>query len=415
MYVIRNNLKHPSTIFENAVFVVDVILFSIFALLAFSQDDLVPCIEFLVFVLGGIICLYFNNRAVAYVFDNEIIIRKFLKKYRYELKEIKFSHHDERQGKFELNFAGKDFSIPDIYLNSKKLISTLKIINNCFASQEGMDKLIQYFNEHASKKNFVLKPVKEKLIDLFTSKIGGVPYWDLAKEYPVDKTGKKMHLLCQLNFEECKSQNDLLPKKGILQFFIASSDNQYGMDFSEPSAQKNFRIVFHEKVDENIKEDEIIKLIPNESEITCSPILKSIALEFSQSISYMDINDYEIDNIIRSAVKEFTGKEADKDQNIFEIIGSEEENPYSSTFWNLVTKTESHVLGFPSFCQYDIRDEMPECTAEYYDTALLYLDSKIGDGEIMCWGDVGCADFLINSEALKNRDFSKVYYTWDCY
>ncbi len=415
MYVIRNNLKHPATIFENIVFIVDIILFSSFAFLALSHNEIVPGLEFLAFVLGGIICLYFNNRAVAYVFNNEIIIRKFLKKYRYELKEIVSSYHDRRQGKFKLNFAGKNFSIPDIYQNSRKLVSTLKMVNNYFASQEGMDKLIQYFNEHASKTIFVLKPVKEKVIDLFTTKIGGTPYWDLSKAYPVDESGKKMHLLCQLNFEEFKIQNDLLPQKGILQFFIASSDYQYGMNFSEPSAQKNFRIVFHEKVDKNIREDEIIQLIPNESEITCSPILKSIALEFSQSISYIDINNYQINNIIRSAVKEITGKESEKDQDIFEIIGSEEENPYSSKFWNMISNTESHVLGFPSFCQYDVRDEMPECTAAYYDTALLYLDSKIGDGEIMCWGDVGCADFLINSEALKNRDFSKVYYTWDCY
>lgn len=415
MYVIRNNLKHPATIFENVVFILDVILFSIFCCMAISDNEIVPGIGFLAFVFGGIACLYFNNRPIAYVSENEITIRKIFKKYRYDLKQIKSSYHDRKQGKYKLNFSGKSFAIPDIYLNSKKLVSTLKMVNNYFASQEGMENLEKYFTEHASKPAFILKPLKDKAIDLFTTKIGGTPYWNLEMEYPVDESGKKMHLLCQLNFEECKFQNEFLPDTGILQFFIASNDLSYGMDLTESSVQKNFRIVFHEKIDKNIHEEEIIKLIPDKSEITCSPILKSIALEFSQSISYMDDSDFQIDKIIKSAVKEFTGKEADKDQDIYDIIGSEEENPYSSTFYDMISGMESHVLGFPSFIQYDVRDDIPGCKPEYYDTALLYLDSGMSNGEIMCWGDVGCANFLINSEALKNRDFSKVFYTWDCY
>ena len=47
------------------------------------------------------------------------------------------------------------------------------------------------------------------------------------------------------------------------------------------------------------------------------------------------------------------------------------------------------------------------------------------DGEILLfqlnsvkdimWGDAGVANFFIDREALKNRDFSHVMYNWDCY
>ena len=47
------------------------------------------------------------------------------------------------------------------------------------------------------------------------------------------------------------------------------------------------------------------------------------------------------------------------------------------------------------------------------------------DGEILLfqlnsvkdimWGDSGVANFFIDREALKNRDFSHVMYNWDCY
>lgn len=41
---------------------------------------------------------------------------------------------------------------------------------------------------------------------------------------------------------------------------------------------------------------------------------------------------------------------------------------------------------------------------------LLQIDT---DDEIM-WGDSGVGNFVIHPDDLAKRDFSKVYYTWDC-
>jgi uncharacterized protein YwqG len=57
------------------------------------------------------------------------------------------------------------------------------------------------------------------------------------------------------------------------------------------------------------------------------------------------------------------------------------------------------------FTQDDIRNEDTK-----YDTLLLQVDSDKG----IMWGDMGVANFFINLKDLKNKDFSKVLYTWDC-
>jgi uncharacterized protein YwqG len=45
---------------------------------------------------------------------------------------------------------------------------------------------------------------------------------------------------------------------------------------------------------------------------------------------------------------------------------------------------------------------------------LLQIDSSEAEADEICWGDVGVGNFFIRREDLRNRDFSKVLYTWDC-
>ena len=71
------------------------------------------------------------------------------------------------------------------------------------------------------------------------------------------------------------------------------------------------------------------------------------------------------------------------------------------------------LLGYPYFTQTDPREY--EEQYRYYDTMLFQLDSDYGDdGDYIMWGDSGVANFFINQEDLKKRDFSKILYNWDC-
>ncbi|MBQ1713448.1 MAG: DUF1963 domain-containing protein, partial [Treponema sp.] len=333
-----------------------------------------PSLFFFAFAALGLFLLYQNNAPIAHASKKNVILRKYFKKYTFEFSDL--SSTSFSFCKTNLNFCGKNFSIPSHYLGAKLFIRLLRIKNSPFATEEGISALKRYIKEHACKPALLLHPKPDAAPGLTSSKIGGIPYWPSAKEYPRDEEGKKMHLLCQLNLSECKDSCGLLPQSGILQFFISPAGGDvYGMNWERPTEQKNWRIVFHKQAEEGLSADQIKEIAAPKSEYAESPILKSTALEFSLSPSYIKSDDYKMDQLVKDAAK------------------------------------ENYMLGYPSFVQYDVRSYMPKEEAAYFDTLLLHLDSLSADGKIMCWGDMGCANFLMNSEALKRCDFSKVFYT----
>ena len=87
-------------------------------------------------------------------------------------------------------------------------------------------------------------------------------------------------------------------------------------------------------------------------------------------------------------------------------LSEEVEEIYGYEFYeeNIGTKCN----GFPFFTQSEPRkgDEMNE-----YDTLLFQINS----GKEIMIGDCGVMNFFINREKLKNKDFSDVFYNWDCY
>ena len=52
--------------------------------------------------------------------------------------------------------------------------------------------------------SFLFQHLLEKiyLADIFDSKFGGMPYWNIDKEYPADENGNKLMLLAQINFDK---------------------------------------------------------------------------------------------------------------------------------------------------------------------------------------------------------------------
>lgn len=374
---VRNNPLNPATLIENIVSAIDLLLFGTFCILSFLDKEYIPSLFFFAFAALGLFLLYQNNAPIAHASKKKVILRKYFKKYTFEFSDL--SSTSFSFCKTNLNFCGKNFSIPSYYLGAEFFLKLLKIKSSPFATEEGVSALKQYIQEHACKSALLLKPKPDTVPSLTSSKIGGIPYWPSAKEFPTDEGGKKMHLLCQLNLSECKESCGLLPQSGILQFFISPAGGDvYGMNWDRPTEQKNWRIVFHAQTEESLSEDQIKEIAAPESEYPESLILKSIALEFSPSTSYIKSDDYKMDQLVKDAAK------------------------------------ENYMLGYPSFVQYDVRSYMPKEEAAYFDTLLLHFDSLSADGKIMCWGDMGCANFLMNSEALKRCDFSKVFYTWDC-
>ncbi|MCR5620613.1 MAG: DUF1963 domain-containing protein [Treponema sp.] len=64
--------------------------------------------------------------------------------------------------------------------------------------------------------------------------------------------------------------------------------------------------------------------------------------------------------------------------------------------------------------RYSITQYDPCSLDDRHDTLLFQMDGDYsGAGDIMR-GDAGVADFFINRNALRRRDFSDILYNWDC-
>ena len=77
------------------------------------------------------------------------------------------------------------------------------------------------------------------------------------------------------------------------------------------------------------------------------------------------------------------------------------------------TEKNFQMLGFPAFEQYDERPEGCHC-----DTLLLQIptiEESQGGNWCTIWGDCGSARLFINVDDLRHRNFSQVYFEYQCY
>lgn len=212
---------------------------------------------------------------------------------------------------------------------------------------------------------------------IFESKIGGTGYIPHDKDFPTDSNGNQLRLLAQI---ECdKIQLDGFMKTGLLQFWVMN-DDVAGMEWDDQTKQDGFRVIYYPEIDMTVTKDEIeSKFVKNEfDDDDMLPVLRECGMSFEKSEdSYIDYDEIE-----------------DDDEESWEINSSHK------------------VGGYPYFTQSDPRDEK---MLEYYDFLLFQLDTDYIDNEdVVMWGDSGVGNFFINSEKLKNQDFSDVLYNWDC-
>lgn len=221
----------------------------------------------------------------------------------------------------------------------------------------------------------------------FDSKFGGHPYFPKGEMYPVDEKGKPMRLLAQINFEQVPHIRNY-PKAGILQFYLSRFDKHYGCSFGRSIEQKNYRVIFFD----NIETDES-KLLSDFSFANTDeelfPIKSEGKLTFTKDTQIITANDFRFAPLFGA---EDIEEHDDELEQYFEMYA-----PFS------------HLIGgYPNFVQYDPREyHHPELTE-----LLLQVESD-NTLDIM-WGDCGVANFFISLEDLKNKNFSKVLYNWDC-
>lgn len=207
------------------------------------------------------------------------------------------------------------------------------------------------------------------------SKLGGCPYLERSEDYPIDEDGNPMLFLAQINLADLENLDEL-PEKGLLQFFVVN-DDMVGLEDS-------ILVKYIEVYEEN--EEQLVKKHPYENE------------EYKWNLPFS-----------HSGKMYFTAREMPMSSSLelfreifMQKLSEEEYEKLSDDCYS----SDSRVGGYPYFVQNDY--------IGFDDGDFLLLQLDIDDECGIMFGDSGNCVFTIPKDALKNRDFSKVVYDWQC-
>jgi len=227
----------------------------------------------------------------------------------------------------------------------------------------------------------IATPLKKQApLPIKQSKFLGQPYWPANRPYPRDKQGLPMILLAQINFTELPAL-DGYPTEGLLQLFLPAKD-WYDME--------DYAIVYHPNMDqEHLANFDFLTSDLYEE----SPVYVEHALRFSKETEYGGTEDFRFDMT-------FDGKYYYEFQD---SLPDDQQEQLDKYFYN----TGHKIGGYAYFTQSDPRDYADD---KRNDLLVLQIDT---DKQIM-FGDSGVAHIFLGAEELKNRNFDKAYFYWDC-
>ena len=242
-----------------------------------------------------------------------------------------------------------------------------------------------------------------KEIKITDSKIEGIPYIPKGSKIPINSEGKQFMFLAQINCADLKGLEDF-PKEGILQFWVLG-DDLMGLDFDNSTNRNGFDVIYYEKIEDYYSEDEFKEMYnPYKFDLKYMETLiasEPCKMKFSLEKQKESFNYELLDNLFKEVLEEENLGFNEKDKLYEEV-----EKLYDDEFYEEIVGTKCD--GFPYFTQWEPRDDEQ---MKEYDTSLFQIDS----GKEVMIGDSGVMHFFINREKLKNKDFSDVFYHWDCY
>ena len=242
-----------------------------------------------------------------------------------------------------------------------------------------------------------------KEIKITDSKIEGIPYIPIGRKIPTNSKGQQFMFLAQINCEDLKGLEDF-PQEGILQFWILGED-LLGLDFDDYTNRDGFDVIYYEKIEDYYSEDEFKEMYnPYKFDLKYMETLiasEPCKMKFSLEKQKESFNYELLDNLFKEVLEEENIGFNEKDKLYEEV-----EKLYDDEFYEEIVGTKCN--GFPYFTQWEPRDDEQ---MKEYDTSLFQIDS----GKEVMIGDSGVMHFFINREKLKNKDFSDIFYHWDCY
>ena len=267
-----------------------------------------------------------------------------------------------------------------------------------------------------NKKPMIEISLSDDKPNLFQSKFGGLPYLPKDREVPKNKENEQLTLLAQINIEELPENNIYPMKEGILQFWILN-DDILGLDY-DTNLGDGYKIIYYKDIDKSVTEEEVLeKYKPYKDEDSYFPIEGEFSLSFKLTDGYFSDSNDDFREIVDREMKKFYGENKEKYSNILKIYDKENQLNYWE-IWDILEEDKKigkklfgaghKIGGFPDFTQSDIRE------VGDYEILLLQIDSDRTEKNEIMWGDCGIANFFIREKDLKELNFDRAIYNWDC-
>lgn len=235
-------------------------------------------------------------------------------------------------------------------------------------------------------------------LNVWDSKFGGLPYIPKNIEYPTNKKGQPLYLLAQLNLDDVP-RNSLLPKIGLLQFYI-DTDDYNGRNYYDCNDKSGFKILyipypgnFDHQSDLSFVKD----FMEQEARQDFLPIIKAHKLTFYNSHQAMP----SYHPIFEKTYAQYLDLKND-DEDFY--------SSYSDLMERDAGDADYQIGGYAN-CFYSWPSTI-EGQEDDYELLLKIHDRRSNyspDREIS-FGNGGVVNFIIHKNDLKNLDFSKVFY-----
>ena len=267
-----------------------------------------------------------------------------------------------------------------------------------------------------NKKPMIKISLSDDKPNLFQSKFGGVPYLPKDVKAPKNKENEQLTLLAQINIEELPKNNIYPMEEGILQFWILN-DDILGLDY-DTHLGDGFKVVYYKEIDKSVTEEEVLeKYKPYKDEDSYFPIEGEFSLSFKLTDGYFSDSNDDFREIVDREMKKFHIENKEKYKEILKVYDNKEYLSYWD-IWDILEEDKEigkklfeaghKIGGFPNFTQSDVRE------IGDYEILLLQIDSEGTEKNEIMWGDCGVANFFIREKDLKELNFEKVIYKWDC-
>ena len=266
-------------------------------------------------------------------------------------------------------------------------------------TQEQIEQLVADLNAATQREMIRIKPSLSDSLVLTDSKFGGMPYVPKGGSLPTSAEGKPLFMLAQINCEQLP-ENNIYPKKGLLQFWIADTEDYlFGLDFDNPCSNDFKRVLYHPTIGEALSIDDFIEDYVFDNDNLPFDADLQFALHFTKEIETFSLDENSAQKLF---IEKWNKTFSDKIEYLYQL-------PDEADFIRDLDSTGHKIGGYPYFTQDDPRKKNDPHTL-----LLLQIDSdEIEDVEII-WGDCGVANFFINPEDLAKCQFDDVMYNWDC-